>query len=105
MQGPTAATMRAGSAPSATIAATAESTTPPTAPFHPAWAAQTTRASASASSTGAQSADRAPQTIPGVAVATPSPSGRASPQGRSTVKTTSDWIWKPVSRWSAPAPK
>ena len=65
MQGPTTATMRSGRAPSASIAATAEWTTPPSAPFQPAWTAPTTRASASASSTGAQSAVRTPQITPG----------------------------------------
>ena len=56
MQGPTTATIRSGRAPRLVMDETAACTTPPRAPRQPAWAAATTRASGSASSTGAQSA-------------------------------------------------
>ena len=65
MQGPMAATIRAGSAPSLTIAATVPATTPPRAPFQPAWAAPITPAAGSANNTGTQSAVRMPSARPG----------------------------------------
>src|ERR1700748_1690319 len=61
MQGPTAATMRSRRAPLATMVSTVEATMPPSAPFQPAWAAATTRASPSANMTGAQAAGGARQ--------------------------------------------
>ena len=93
MQGPTTATMREGSAPSACILATVEWTMPPSAPFQPACAAPTTPASASANSTGAQSAVSTPQTTPGAAVTTASPSGRSPFQPASATRQTAEWIW------------
>ncbi len=92
MQGPTAARIRAGSAPSSVIARTAAATTPPRAPRQPAWAAATTRASGSTISTGAQSAARAPHIRPGVRVATASALGR-SPNGAAAVTARAEWIW------------
>ncbi len=92
MQGPTAAVMSAGSAPSRIIAPTAAFTIPPSAPRQPAWAAATTRALGSAISTGAQSAARAPHISPAVPVATASASGRRA-KGASAVTARAEWIW------------
>ena len=50
------------------MAAIVFSSTPVKAPFQPAWAAPMTRASASANSTGPQSADEAPMARPGRSV-------------------------------------
>src|SRR5579883_2630513 len=77
MQGPIAAAMRARTAPSASIAAIVASSTPATAPRQPAWAAAITPASASASSTGAQSAVTMPSARPGRSVAIASARGPA----------------------------
>ena len=75
-----AAAMSARRAPNFSIAAITASSTPPMAPFQPAWAAPITPASASANSTGAQSAVWMPSIRPGTLVAMPSPSGwRARP--------------------------
>ena len=60
--------MRSRLAPSRSIAATVFSSTPVKAPFQPAWAAPITRASASANSTGPQSAVETPMAMPGVSV-------------------------------------
>ena len=68
MHGPTAAVMRDRVAPSFSISRSVASSTPVSAPRQPAWAAPITRASASANSTGAQSAVRMPSSTPGVAV-------------------------------------
>ena len=50
------------------MAAIVASTTPPSAPFQPAWAAPITPARASAMSTGAQSAASTPSATPGRSV-------------------------------------
>ena len=76
MQGPSAATIAARRAPSRSIAATVASMIPLSAPFHPACAAPTTRASGSAKRIMPQSAPVTPSAKPGVAVATPSQRGR-----------------------------
>ena len=55
---------------------------PLSAPRQPAWAAATTRACASANSTGAQSAVSTPSAIPGVAVTMASAFGRSSERPR-----------------------
>ena len=98
MHGPTAAAIRSRLAPSRSIAAIVASVTPASAPRQPAWAAPTTPASASASSTGAQSAVRMP-------------SSRSGPVGdhrvgvgplvlrprRSTSTTSAEWTWWTVA--------
>ncbi len=86
------------------MASTAAWTTPSSAPRQPAWAEATIRASGSTISTGAQSADRAPQTTPGVLVTTASPSGRTSPHEPSAVMAMVEWIWKQVLRSSGATP-
>ena len=63
MQGPIAATIAAGLAPSRTIAATVASITPATAPRQPAWTAPATPAFGSASRIGAQSAVMMPRAM------------------------------------------
>src|SRR6185369_14284122 len=75
MQGPIAARTRSRRAPSFSMAAMVVSTTPPKAPFQPACAAPITWASASANSTGAQSAASTPSTTPGRSVTSASPLG------------------------------
>ena len=77
MVGPMAATMRAGSAPSATMPMTVPVAMPPIAPFQPAWKAPITPASESASSTGVQSAVRMPRRRPGTLVTSASASRRS----------------------------
>ncbi len=71
---------------------TAEWTTPPKAPFQPACTAPTTRASASAISTGAQSAVNTAGMTPTVAVTTASPSGRSPAQGPVATRVRLEWI-------------
>jgi hypothetical protein len=93
MQGPITATMRAGSASAVFIRSTVDWITPPSAPFQPAWAAATTPATGSANRMGAQSAVRTAQMIPGVVVATASPSGRSSGHPVSASRATAEWIW------------
>src|SRR6266851_10341580 len=101
MQGPIAARMRPGSAPSATIAATVVATTPPSAPFQPAWAAPMTEAAGSARRTGTQSAVRMPRAMPGRPVTSASARGLSSRRhGASTVTTSGLWIWWQVTRLS-----
>ena len=68
MQGPIAAAIEAGSAPSSTMAATVASITPATAPRQPAWAAPITPASVSANRIGAQSAVMMPRAMSGRSV-------------------------------------
>ena len=93
MHGPMPATMRWRWAPSFSIAATVASTTPPSAPRQPAWAAPTIAACESASSTGAQSAASMPSMTPGRSVTMASARGDCSAvQGRSTVTTSAEWI-------------
>ena len=88
-----AAAMRPRRAPSFSMAATVASSTPPSAPFQPAWAAPITPALASANSTGAQSAVRMPSTTPGMAVTMPSPSCLAAKsQSAPTTWTLALWI-------------
>ena len=90
-----AARMRAGSAPSATIAATVFGAMPPTAPFQPAWAAPMMPASGSARSTGAQSAVRMPSSRSSRAVTIASASMAMAGSGRSArVTTVVEWIWR-----------
>ena len=76
--------------------------TPASAPRQPAWAAPTTPASASASSTGAQSAVRMPSSRSGRSVTIASACGRSScGHGCSTVTTSAEWTWCTVAS-SAP---
>ncbi len=78
----------------ASIASSVASVMPPSAPFHPAWAAPTTPASASANKTGAQSAVRIPSNRPGRFVTSASPCGRTSSSGGVSIVTASaEWIW------------
>ena len=85
MHGPTAATMRRGSAPREAMASTVASRTPPSAPFQPAWAPPTTIACGSANSTGAQSAVRMPRAMFGRSVTIASARGKSfGCQGAST---------------------
>ncbi len=101
MQGPIAARVRPGLAPSATIAATVVATTPPSAPFQPAWAAPMTEAAGSARRTGTQSAVRMPRAMPGRPVTSASARGLSSRRhGASTVTTSGLWIWWQVTRRS-----
>ena len=81
-------------APSRSIAATVASTTPVSAPFQPACAAPTTRASGSANRIMPQSAPVTPSASPGVAVTTPSQRGRASgAQCSETAIASGEWTW------------
>ena len=74
------------------IAATVASTMPVSAPFQPACAAPTTRASASANRIMPQSAPVTPSARPGVAVTSPSQRGRASGgQGAEIATTSGEW--------------
>src|ERR1044072_6216329 len=57
-------------APSFSIAEIVASSTPGSAPFHPAWAPPITRALGSTNSTGPQSAVETPSAMPGVLEAT-----------------------------------
>ena len=69
MQGPTAARMRSGLAPSRrTISRTVFSTIPAAQPRHPAWTAPTHPASGSWSRRMPQSAENTTRGIPGVSV-------------------------------------
>ena len=70
--------MRERSAPSFSMAAIAASITPVSAPRQPAWAAPITRASASANSSGPQSAVDTPMASRGVRVTMASARGRFS---------------------------
>ena len=94
MHGPTAIVICSRLAPSFSIAAIVVSTTPPSAPFQPAWQAPTTPALLSASSTGAQSAASTPSTMPGRLLTNPSALGAPGELQRSapTVSTSVEWI-------------
>ena len=93
MRGPIAATMPERSAPSFSIAATVDSTTPVSAPFQPACAAPMTRAFGSASRTGPQSAAVMPMAKPSMRVTMASARGRAAVSHGSDATTTSgEWI-------------
>jgi hypothetical protein len=84
--------MRAGWAPRSTMLCTSASTTPVTAPRQPAWAAPMTRASGSASRTGAQSAVPMPRATPGRVVTMASTRGRAF-SGHGFVTSTTSALW------------
>ena len=78
--------------PSRTMASTVASSTPVKAPFQPAWAAPMTRASASANSTGPQSAWLVPSAMPGRRVTRASASGLSCHlQGSVTSTTSGEW--------------
>ena len=83
-----------GVAPSPSMLAMVDSSTPPIAPRQPAWAAATTPASGSANRTGVQSAASTPTAMPGVAVTRASARGRSA-SGQASVTTTAVglWIW------------
>ena len=82
------------SAPSFSIAAMVDSSTPVSAPFQPAWAAPMTRALGSANRIGPQSAAVTPMAIPSVRVTMASARGRASPcQGPVATTASGEWIW------------
>ena len=105
MQGPSAATVLDGSAPRISIAATVFRSTPAKAPFHPAWAAPTTRAAASANRTGPQSAASTPSPMPGRSVTMASQRGRVSRvQGSVTVATRLLWHWYTERRAGSSTP-
>src|SRR4051794_30869946 len=79
------------SAPSARMASTVRSTTPPTRPRQPAWAMPTTAADSRA--TGAQSAVRTTSTAPGQRVTAASASAPACSPGRPTITTSAPCTW------------
>ena len=98
MQGPRAAVIRSGAAPSAAMAASAASSTPSSAPCQPAWAAPITPASGSASRTGPQSAVSTPSSRPGRSVTSASASGAvALSQGAVTASVVTPCTWRAVT--------
>ncbi len=103
MHGPTTPTMRDPTAPRLIIAAIVASSTPATAPRHPACAAPITPAAGSANRTGAQSAVTMPSAMPGRSVTIASPRG-PSPgfQANSTRIASAPWTCvNPTSRSGA----
>ena len=94
MQGPIAARMPSGRAPSSIIASMVASHTPPTAPRQPAWQAPITPSSGDENSTGAQSAVMTPSATFGRAVTKASASCRTSGSDPSSTTTTlAEWTW------------
>src|SRR5690349_3838663 len=87
MHGPTAARISARRAPSPSMLAMVDSSTPPMAPRQPAWAAATTPATGSANSTGVQSAASTPTAMPLDAVTRASARGRSA-SGQASVTAT-----------------
>ena len=86
MQGPTAARIRSGRAPSRAIACTVASSTPASAPRQPAWAAPITRAvgigEQDRRAVGAQHAERDARAIADQRVGLPAAGGRARAHAR-----------------------